>query len=147
MRRYETIFILNANLPEEAQKALTDKVLQTIESHGGKLIGLDPWGRKSVAYPLQKNNKALYFLLDFAGGGGLVAEIERQFRTAEGVARFQTVKVSDEVDIEKAQVEAAERARARAAAAAERGEEEGEEGLEEGEEEREAYVEEVEGEG
>ena len=65
--------------------------IASIESFGGKLTKLDNWGRRRLAYPIQKNNRGLFVYTKYLGAGGVVAEIERNLRITDSVLRQQTI--------------------------------------------------------
>ena len=119
---YETIYIVRPEMPEDAHKALSDKVAGIIEKGSGIVLTLDDWGKRKLAYPIRKNNKGHYVYFNYVGPSDLIAELERQLRIDDQLLRFLTVKLGVDVDVATRQSEAAEenakRAEARAAAAA-----------------------------
>ena len=119
---YETIYIVRPELPDEAMKAISDKISGIIEKGSGIVLTLDDWGKRKLAYPIKKNNKGHYVYFNFVGPSDLVGELERNLRIDDQLLRFLTVKLGVDVDVETRQAEAAEenvrRAEARAAAAA-----------------------------
>ena len=125
---YETIYIVRPELPEDALKAISDKVSGIIETGSGIVLTLDDWGKRKLAYPIRKNSKGHYVYFNYVAPSDLVAELERQLRIDDQLLRFLTVKLGVDVDVETRKVEAAEenkkREEARAAAAAAAAEEE-----------------------
>ena len=63
----------------------------------GNLIKLDDWGTKKLGYAIRKNTRGHYFLLDYLAAPELVREMERNLRLNDGVLKFQTVKIGDQV--------------------------------------------------
>ena len=112
MRKYETFFIVDPELTEEAYTLVGDKLKGIVETNGGTVLTYNPWGKKKLAYPVKKRNQGLYILTEYAGGPELVAELERNMRLDERVLKFITVKLEDRFDPEK------EEARKRAAESA-----------------------------
>ncbi len=102
MRRYETIFITHPELPEENHAELQQKLRSIVQSLKGDFIKLDDWGTKKLSYEIGKNARGRYFLMDYLGGPDLVRELERSLRLNDGVLKFQTVKVSDQISLEAA---------------------------------------------
>jgi small subunit ribosomal protein S6 len=120
MRKYETFFIVDPDLPDEANAVIDEKIKNVVSSNGGSVLDYNPWGKKKLAYPVKKRNRGHYVLMEYAGGPELVAELERNMRLDERILKFITVKLEDRFDPEK---EAARRAAASPTAFAE--EEEG----------------------
>jgi len=107
-RRYETVFLLPSDLDEGKKRDILDRLDGVVETGGGIRIKREDWGVRRLAYPVKKQPKGHYFLLDFVGTAQIVAELERHMRMLEDVHRFLTVKTDDRVDLEAAQKEQAE---------------------------------------
>jgi small subunit ribosomal protein S6 len=116
MQRYETIFIIDPDLSEEGRAPVVERLLQLIPQQGGTLVEQDHWGSRKLAYPIRKKQRGYYLRLDYCGLGVLVDELERFCRIDDRVLKYMTVKLADDVSVEKVQAEMAERAAARAAA-------------------------------
>ena len=101
IREYETIFILRPDLGEDAITKLIDRVRGIIDAKGGKLFKEENWGKKRLAYEVKKHLKGTFCHLVYVAPPGIVEEIERTFKMIETVIKFQTVKVSDNIDLEK----------------------------------------------
>jgi small subunit ribosomal protein S6 len=117
MRRYETVWVVHGDLPDEEVKATIDKFSRIISAQGGMLVGLDDWGRRRLAYKAKGTTRGYYVLADFAGLPGTVKELERNYRIDDRIIRYHTVKKADKVDLEALKAEAAARAQAAATAA------------------------------
>jgi small subunit ribosomal protein S6 len=65
---------------------------------GGRLTLVENWGRRQLAYPVQKHTRGVYVYVKYTGGGELVSELERNFRMLDDVLKFQTVKVREDLD-------------------------------------------------
>jgi small subunit ribosomal protein S6 len=100
MRHYETLYLLNPDLPEDEYKAETAKFIEIIEKNKGEFIKTEEWGKRSLAYDIKKFDKGFYVLIEYCGDGGLVSEIERNFKFDERVLKYQTLKLSDHADVE-----------------------------------------------
>ncbi|MFO8088214.1 MAG: 30S ribosomal protein S6 [Desulfatiglandaceae bacterium] len=100
MRHYETLYLLNPDLPEDEYKAETAKFIEIIEKNKGEFIKTEEWGKRSLAYNVKKFDKGFYVLIEYCGDGGLVSEIERNFKLDERVLKYQTLKLSDHADVE-----------------------------------------------
>ena len=97
-RAYETIYILRPNAGEEAAEKVAGRVVETIDRLEGKLVEVDVWGRRRLAYKIKGNAKGVFIYLRYLGYPGLVQEIERNMRMLDSVLKYQTVKLEDELD-------------------------------------------------
>jgi small subunit ribosomal protein S6 len=117
---YETIYILKPEVPEDIVRTLNEKIDGIIGRYEGHILIRDDWGKRKLAYPIQKNSKGHYLYVNYLGPSDLVLEVERNLRIEENLLRFLTVKLSEDVDVETKQHEAKERIARKAQAAAER---------------------------
>ena len=141
MRKYETFFIADPDLPDESISAVDNKVQSIVTTNGGEVLTYVPWGKRKLAYAIRKRTRGLYVLMEYAGGPTLVSELERNLRIDERILKFITVMLEDRFDPEK------ERERiAKAAAAVPFSEEEESEHVSLGEEEDEEMPEDFEAE-
>ena len=106
MRRYETIFIASPTLTDEQVDELVRYFEGIVAEQGGELLKTDKWGRKKLAYEVQKFSEGYYTLFQMNAGNKLVAELERRFRNHDSVIKFLSVRL----DVEQ---KAAERNKAR----------------------------------
>ncbi len=98
---YETTFITRIDMTEDALKALKDKIEGVIKASGAELVYQEDWGKRRLAYPIQKETRGQYTHYVYTGEKGLVAEIERNLRLQEPVLRFLTIQIGKEFDKEK----------------------------------------------
>ena len=87
MRKYETIFILHPSLDEEAVKANVEKFKGVIENNGGEIENIDAWGKRKLAYEIQKVGEGHYTLINFNSNPELPKELDRVFRITDSVIR------------------------------------------------------------
>ena len=92
MRKYETIFILDPAMDEEAIKAATEKFKGVIENEGGTVDNVDVWGKRKLAYEINKKSEGFYTLINFSANPELPSELDRIFRITDGVMRRIIVK-------------------------------------------------------
>ena len=92
MRKYETIFIQHPSLDEEAVKANIEKFKGVIENGGGTIENVDVWGKRKLAYEINKVNEGYYTLINFEANPELPKELDRVFRITDGVIRHIIVK-------------------------------------------------------
>ncbi len=134
MRKYETFFIVDPDLPDETNSAVDTKVQSIVTANGGEVLTYSPWGKRKLAYPIRKRTRGLYVLMEYSGEADMVAELERNLRIDERVLKFITVKLEDRFDPEKEKERRAAAAQAAVPAFGE-DEESGRSALAEGEEE------------
>jgi small subunit ribosomal protein S6 len=104
-REYETIYILRSDVDAEAAQRVQARVAHALEREHGKLVKVEAWGRRRLAYPLRKHRRGVYVYLKYVGGGGLVAEVERNLKLQDAVIKFMTVQSADEVDVSTLQID------------------------------------------
>ena len=93
MRRYETTFIASPLLTEEQVDDLVRHFEGIIAEQGGELLKTDKWGRKKLAYEVQKFSEGYYTLFEMNAGSTLIAELERRFRNDDAVIKFLSVRM------------------------------------------------------
>jgi small subunit ribosomal protein S6 len=92
MNRYELGIIVRADLEEEAFRAEMDRVKGFIDRFGGTIDKIDEWGRRKLAYPIQKLNEGMYTFITFSSEGNTPKEVEARLRLQENVLRFLTIR-------------------------------------------------------
>jgi small subunit ribosomal protein S6 len=95
MNQYEMGVIITAKLEEEGQKAELEKVQELITRFGGTIDKVDNWGRRKLAYPIQKQNDGIYSFITFSSESGVPAEIEGRIRIMENVLRFLVIRLDE----------------------------------------------------
>ena len=91
---YETLFIIDASLSEEAIKGLVDKFTALIAEHG-KVSEVNEWGKRRLAYPINDKEEGYYVLVNFESEGNLPAELERIFGITDGIMRSIVIRHED----------------------------------------------------
>ena len=81
------------------------RVNDAVERERGKLVKVETWGRRKLAYPLKKHRRGVYVYLRYVGSGGLVAEVERNLKLQDAVVKYMTVQTADDVDLEALQID------------------------------------------
>jgi small subunit ribosomal protein S6 len=94
---YEILFITDPNLGEPEVDALTAQVQGYVEKEGGRIQKVEKWGKKRLAYPVRGQREGSYVLIVAEGPSALVKEVERRIRVTDGVIRFITVRVDEEL--------------------------------------------------
>ncbi len=101
MREYDLIYIIQPDATREREVEIHAKVDSFVSEGGGTHLLRDDWGKRKLAYEIQKFQKGHYFQLSFLGNGAFVPAMERQLRLDVDVLRFLTVLANDDVkDIE-----------------------------------------------
>jgi small subunit ribosomal protein S6 len=98
-REYETIYILRPNTPNEGVAEVNSRIKGVIEGMGGKVIKVDNWGKRRLAYEVAKERKGIYLYWQYLAQPGVVEETERNLRMLDAVIRYLTVKVDEDVDV------------------------------------------------
>jgi small subunit ribosomal protein S6 len=97
-REFETIFILRPDTNQDGIQLVNTRVRGVIDQMGGRLLKLDNWGKRKLAYEVKKQLKGIYLYWQYLGTSGVVEEIERNLRMLDTVIRYYTVKVDEDVD-------------------------------------------------
>ncbi|MBW2621460.1 MAG: 30S ribosomal protein S6 [Deltaproteobacteria bacterium] len=101
IRRYETLFLLNSDISEEEITEIQKKCTDVIDQMHGRLLSLNNWGYRQLAYEIKGQNRGFYFLMDCAGQPEILAEVERLMGLDERVFRFMTIVLEKIFDEEK----------------------------------------------
>jgi small subunit ribosomal protein S6 len=125
INEYETIYVMKPELPTDAMEKVTSKITKVIGDYSGSVLMKDDWGKRKLAYQIQKNTRGHYVLINYLATSDVVAEIERHLRIDDTLLRFLTIRLAEDADVEVRKAEAvelnakrAEEAKARAEAAA-----------------------------
>jgi small subunit ribosomal protein S6 len=96
-REYETVYILRPNTANDGVAEVNTKVKGIIEGLGGKILKVDNWGKRRLAYEVSKERKGIYLYWRYLASPGVVEETERNLRMLDLVIRYMTVKVDENV--------------------------------------------------
>jgi small subunit ribosomal protein S6 len=94
-RKYECVLVLSPVLGEEGLTATLDKIKGLIES-SATLIGVDEWGKRTLAYEIEDLKEGMYYLVNFEAEADFPAELERVLKITDGVLRFLVVRLDDQ---------------------------------------------------
>jgi small subunit ribosomal protein S6 len=106
VREYETIYLLKPETPDDQVEEIKERLRGVVSREGGKVIRFTNQGKRKTAFTVARQQKALFMHCLYIGKPGLVQEFERNLRMIDGVTRFQSVRLGDEVDFDARQVEA-----------------------------------------
>jgi small subunit ribosomal protein S6 len=92
MRHYEIMIILDPNLEERTVQPSLDQFLKVVTGGGGKVEKVDIWGKRRLAYQIQKKAEGIYAVVDLTADPGVVAELDRQLNLNEAVLRTKVMR-------------------------------------------------------
>ena len=92
MTKYELAVVVSAKVEDDERAATLDKVKALIERFGGQITNVDEWGKKKLAYEIQKMKEAYYYFIQFDAEPTVPAEIESRVRIMDNVIRYLCVK-------------------------------------------------------
>ncbi len=100
MRQYETMVLLSPELTDETVEEKISGFEKKVTEGGGEILNVDRWGKKRLAYPIQRQRHGIYFIVTYHSEPEVVADIERDMRINEETWRYMTVRM-DEVLLRK----------------------------------------------
>ena len=92
MNKYELAVVVNAKLEDEERVAVIEKVKDYVTRFGGNIIDVDDWGKRRLAYEIQKMHEGHYFFIHFEADPACPGELEKQLRIMENVIRYLCVR-------------------------------------------------------
>jgi small subunit ribosomal protein S6 len=91
LKKYETIFIINSEVGEEATKALVEKFKNLLET-SAQLENIDEWGKRKMAYEIDDKTDGYYVLANFSSSPDFPAELERIYKITEEILKYIIIK-------------------------------------------------------
>ncbi len=92
MNKYEMTVVVSAKIEDDERAAIIDKCKALVERFGGTITNVDEWGKKRLAYEIQKMKEAFYYFIQFEADSTAPAEIESRMRIMDNVIRYLIVK-------------------------------------------------------
>ena len=92
MKAYELLFFVDPVLEEDAREALLARIESTITSQDGVIESIEPWGKRKLAYEINKLQDGDYTLINFTANPTSIAELDRVLRITDAVVRFIVVR-------------------------------------------------------
>ena len=92
MNKYELAVVVNAKIEDDARTATIEKVKELIARFGGNVTDVDEWGKKRLAYEIQKMHEGFYYFIQFEADAQCPAEVERHVRIMDNVLRYLVVR-------------------------------------------------------
>ncbi|WP_437333416.1 30S ribosomal protein S6 [Sorangium sp. So ce394] len=99
-REYETIYILRPDIDADGAERIGTRLAEVVTREAGRLTKVETWGRRRLAYDIAKHRRGVYVYLKYLGGGKVVSEVERNLRLADGVLKYQTVLVRNDIEVQ-----------------------------------------------
>ena len=96
MTKYELAVIVSAKIEDDARAAAVDKCKALIERFGGQITNVDEWGKKKLAYEIDKQSEGFYYFIHFDAEPTAPADIEQRVRIKDNVLRFLCVRRDEE---------------------------------------------------
>ena len=92
MNKYELALVVNAKIEDEARNKVVEDVKSLVTRFGGTITDVEEWGKKKLAYEIQKMSEGFYYFIHFEAESSAPSEIESRVRIMENVLRFLCVK-------------------------------------------------------
>lgn len=92
MNKYELALVVNAKVEDEVRNETVEKAKELITRFGGTVTNVDDWGKKRLAYEIQKMREGFYYFIQFDAEADCPAEIEKRVRIMDNVIRFLCVR-------------------------------------------------------
>ncbi len=90
--KYEAMYIIDTAMEEEARKGVVEKFSAIVTDNGGTITSIDEWGKRRLAYPIEKKNEGYYVLMHFEAAPELPRELERNFQISEDIMRYLVIR-------------------------------------------------------
>lgn len=114
MKRYETLFIVQIDLPDDELNSLIERYSEIVTAYKGTIVKIEKWGKRKLAYEIKKQTNGFYVMIDYAGKSAIIDELERNFKIDDKILKFMTIMKDDNVDLEKIEKEKQEEIQAKA---------------------------------
>lgn len=92
MSKYELALVVNAKIEDDARAATVEKAKEYITRFGGTVTEVEEWGKKRLAYEIQKMREGFYYFIQFDADADVPAQVEQRVRIMDNLLRFLCVK-------------------------------------------------------
>ena len=92
MNKYELAVVVSAKIEDDARTEVVEKVKALIARFGGNVTDVDEWGKKRLAYEIQKMKEGFYYFIHFESDSTVPGEVEQRIRIMENVLRYLCVR-------------------------------------------------------
>lgn len=93
MKLYETTVVIDSTMKADDVRNQNDRIVNFISNHGGKIVKVEDWGKRRLAYEIKKKQYGFYLNVRFTSPEALPVLLQREYRLNESVLRYLTVKV------------------------------------------------------
>ena len=97
MRNYEVVFIAAPTITSEELDGFISHAQTVVEGKNGKIVKVDNWGKKSLAYKIKRFREGYFVVLSIEADGAAIAELERRFRVMDYIIRFISVRIDEDL--------------------------------------------------
>jgi small subunit ribosomal protein S6 len=97
VRRYELMLVLKPDAPDERAAAVIDRTTRYVVAEGGQIVKVAPWGRRRLAYPIERYREGSYHIVVFESPAEAIAELERSLQITEDVLRYLVTRATKPV--------------------------------------------------
>ena len=97
MRNYEVVFIAAPTITSEELDGFLSHAQTVVEGKNGKIVKVDNWGKKSLAYKIKRFREGYFVVLSIEADGAAIAELERRFRVMDYIIRFISVRIDEDL--------------------------------------------------
>ncbi len=101
MRRYELMLVLKPDAPDERAAAVIDRTTRYVVASGGQIVKVAPWGRRRLAYPIERYREGSYHIVVFEAPAEAIAEMERSLQITEDVLRYLVTRAVKPVRVRR----------------------------------------------
>ena len=115
--QYELMVIINPEIDERQVPTTLDKFLAVITNDGGSIENVDVWGRRRLAYEIQKKTEGIYAVVNFTSTSDAAQELDRQLKLNEQIMRTKALRAEEAIAMVASEAKRAEEKAARKAAA------------------------------
>lgn len=95
MRKYETMYIIDPTVEEDAIQELVERFSNLVVNQGGEVDKIDEWGNRRLAYPIKDYKEGYYVVMNFSGGSDVPKELERVYKITDSVLRYLIIREDD----------------------------------------------------
>ena len=92
MSKYELALVVNAKIEDDARTEVIEKIKAMLEGFGATITNVDEWGKKRLAYEIQKMREGFYYFIQFDAASDVPAKVEQDVRIMDNVLRFLCVR-------------------------------------------------------
>jgi len=101
VRRYELMLVIRPDAPDDKVSAVIDRTTRYVVASGGQIVKVAPWGRRRLAYPIDRHREGSYHIIVFESPAEAIAELERSLQITEEVIRYLVTRAVKPVKVRR----------------------------------------------